>query len=301
MMTTEPMTATPTVLRSAPSDGVYYPDSDGKPMAESGLHRDIMLDVIFMLRQWFARQSDDVYVSGNILVYYVEGDPRRSVAPDALVIKGVRQYRRRVVKLWEEGRAPQVVFEVTSSSTRREDTGRKRHLYAELGVREYYMYDPTGDYLAPRLQAWVLAEDRANGPAYREMPLLTEEPGYLSPELGLEVRLRRDGRLGLRDPASGEWLETIAEMRAARDGVEAALDQEKSARYQAEVALIKAETRQEQIETALHEEQTARQQAEVARREAEAAADAESQARARLDQEVVRLRARLADLGEGSG
>ena len=205
MMTTEPMTATPTALRSAPSDGVYYPDSDGKPMAESDLHRDIMLDVIFMLRQWFARQSDDVYVSGNILVYYVEGDPRRSVSPDALVIKGVRQYRRRVVKLWEEGHAPGVVFEVTSSSTRREDTGRKHRLYAELGVREYYMYDPTGDYLDPRLQAWVLAEHTANGPAYREMPLLTEEPGYRSPELGLEVRLRRDGSLGLRDPASGEW------------------------------------------------------------------------------------------------
>ena len=82
MMTTAPMTATATARRSAPSGGVYYPDSDGKPMAESDLHRDIMLDVIFMLQRWFAGQSDDVYVSGNILVYYVEGDPRRSVSPD---------------------------------------------------------------------------------------------------------------------------------------------------------------------------------------------------------------------------
>ena len=262
-------------------------------MAESDLHRDIMLDVIFMLQRWFAGHSDDVYVSGNILVYYVEGNPRRSVSPDALVIKGVRQYRREVVKLWEEGRAPQVVFEITSHSTRREDTDRKRLLYAQLGVSEYYMYDPTGDYLDPRLQAWILADDTTNGRDYRPLPLLTDEPGYLSPELGLEVRLRRDGSLGLRDPASGRWLETIAEMRAARDGAEAALQQEKSARYQTEVALIKAGTRQEQTETALHEEKTAR-------REAEAAAAAEAQARARLDQEVARLRARLAALGEGS-
>ncbi len=262
-------------------------------MAETDLHRDIMLDVIFMLQRWFAGHSDDVYVSGNILVYYVEGNPRRSVSPDALVIKGVRQYRREVVKLWEEGRAPQVVFEITSRSTRREDTDRKRLLYAQLGVSEYYMYDPTGDYLTPRLQAWVLADDTTNGPAYREMPLLTEEPGYLSPELGLEVRLRRDGSLGLRDPASGRWLETIAEVQAARIGVEAALQQEKSARYQTEVALIKAGARQEQTETALHEEKTAR-------REAEAAAAAEAQARARLDQEVARLRTRLAALGEGN-
>ncbi len=272
-MTTEPMTATPTARRSAPSDAIDYPDSDGKPMAETDLHRDIMLDVIFMLQRWFAGQSDDVYVSGNILVYYVEGDPRRSVSPDALVIKGVRQYRRDVVKLWEEGRAPQVVFEITSRWTRREDTGRKRLLYAQLGVREYYMYDPTGDYLDPRLQAWVLADDTTNGRDYRPLPLLTEEPGYFSPELGLEVRLRPDGSLGLRDPASGRWLETIAETHAARIGVEAALHQEKSAR----------------------------QQAGVARHEAEAAAAAEAQARARLDQEVARLRARLAALGEGSG
>ncbi len=292
-MTTEPTTATPTALRSAPSDAIDYPESDGKPMAETDLHRQVMMDVISMLERWFGDRREDVYVSGNILVYYVEGDPRRSVSPDALVIKGVRSFQREVVKLWEEGRAPQVVFEITSRSTRREDTGRKRRLYAELGVREYYMYDPTGDYLEPRLQAWVLADDPTNGRAYREMPLLTEEPGYFSPELGLEVRLRPDGRLGLRDPASGEWLETIAEMQAARIGVEAALQQEQAVRYQTEVALIKAGTRQEQAETALHKE-------EAARREAEAAAAAEAQARARLDQEVARLRARLAELGEGS-
>ena len=203
MMTTTPITATATARRSTPSGGVYYPDSDGKPMAGSDLHRDIMLDVIFMLQRWFAGQSDDVYVSGNILVYYVEGDPRRSVSPDVLVMKGVRQYQRRVVKLWEEGRVPQVVFEVTSSSTRGEDTGRKRLLYAQLGVSEYYMYDPTGDYLNPRLQAWGLADDTTNGRDYRPLPLLTDEPGYLSPELGLEVRLRRDGRLGLAIPRPG--------------------------------------------------------------------------------------------------
>ena len=234
MMTTEPMTATATARRSAPSGGVYYPDSDGKPMAETDLHRDIMLDVIFMLQRWFAGQSDDVYVSGNILVYYVEGDPRRSVSPDALVIKGVRQYQRDVVKLWEEGRAPQVVFEITSRWTRREDTGRKRLLYAQLGVSEYYMYDPTGDYLAPRLQAWVLADDTTNGPDYRSLPPLTEEPGYFSPELGLEVRLRPDGSLGLRDPASGRWLETIAETHTARQKAEAQATAEAQTRVRLE-------------------------------------------------------------------
>ena len=290
MMATAPIIATPIPRRAPSRAAVYYPESDGKPMAESDLHRQVMLDVISMLERWFGGQSDDVYVSGNILVYYVEGDPRRSVSPDALVIKGVRHGQRRVVKLWEEGRVPQVVFEVTSSSTRREDTGRKRLLYAQLGVREYYMYDPTGDYLEPRLQAWVLADDPTNGRDYRPLPLLTEAPGYFSPELGLEVRLQRDGSLGLRDPESGEWLETNAELYAARIGAEAALQQEQAVRYQTEVALIKAGTRQEQAETALHEEKRARQQAE-------ARAAAESQARARLERELARLRARDTERG----
>lgn len=250
MMATGSVTATPISHHAPPRAAVHYPESDGKPMAESDLHRQVMMDVISMLERWFGDRREDVYVSGNILVYYVEGDPRRSVSPDALVIKGVRSFQRRVVKLWEEGRAPQVVFEITSSSTRREDTGRKRLLYAELGVREYYMYDPTGDYLNPRLQAWGLADDTTNERDYRPLPLLTDEPGYLSPELGLEVRLRPDGRLGLHDPASRRWLETIAETH-------------------------------------------------IARQKAEAQASAEAQTRVRLEREVARLRARLAELGEG--
>lgn len=258
MMATGSVTATPIPRHAPPRAAVYYPESDGKPMAETDLHRQVMMDVISMLERWFGDRREDVYISGNILVYYIEGDPRRSVSPDALVIKGVRSFQREVVKLWEEGRAPQVVFEITSRSTRREDLGRKRRLYAQLGVREYYMYDPLGEYLEPRLQAWVLADDPTNGHAYREMPLLTEEPGYFSPELGLEVRLRRDGSLGLRDPEAGQWLETIAELH------------------------------------------TARQQAETARQQAETKVAAEAQARARLDQEVARLRARLAELEEGS-
>ena len=41
---------------------------------------------------------------------------------------------------------------VMSRSTRGEDQGKKRRLYERLGVREYWQYDPTGDYLKPALQ-----------------------------------------------------------------------------------------------------------------------------------------------------
>jgi hypothetical protein len=39
---------------------------------------------------YFAAQAD-VYVSCNILVYYDEGNPKKSVAPDVLVARGIEK------------------------------------------------------------------------------------------------------------------------------------------------------------------------------------------------------------------
>jgi hypothetical protein len=99
-----------------PLKEVVYPDSDGKPMAESDLHRDWMVFIIEVLKHAFAGQR--VYVSGNLLIYYVEGNPRRSVAPDAFVVKDCDPRRRRVFKIWDEKRGLCFVMETTSSSTR---------------------------------------------------------------------------------------------------------------------------------------------------------------------------------------
>ena len=66
---------------------VEYPSSDGKPMAETPVHRDVMIDAIQILKRRFANRSD-VYVSGDMLMYYEEGNPRKSVAPDVFVVLG---------------------------------------------------------------------------------------------------------------------------------------------------------------------------------------------------------------------
>src|SRR5438094_770635 len=92
---------------------VHYPESDGKPMAESDLHRKEMTRLIETLDDFFAAGAD-VYVSGNLLLYYEEGNPRASVAPDVFVVRGVPKRDRPIYKLWEEGAPPTVVIEVTS-------------------------------------------------------------------------------------------------------------------------------------------------------------------------------------------
>ena len=51
---------------------VEYPSSDGKPMAETPVHRDVMIDAIQILKRRFASRSD-AYASGDVLMYYEEG------------------------------------------------------------------------------------------------------------------------------------------------------------------------------------------------------------------------------------
>ncbi len=197
---------------------VYYPEGDGKPMAETEIHLDEMIRIIQTLRDAFAGRAD-VYVVGNLLLYYEEGNPRASVSPDAMVVLGVpKRPRRRTYKVWEEGAPPTVVFEVTSRSTRGEDLRRKRDLYERLGVREYFLYDPLAEYLRPALQGY-----RLEGGAYA--PIATDAAGGLvSTELDIYLILV-EGRLQLIDRPTGETLLSPPEraaIEAARAAVEAA-------------------------------------------------------------------------------
>src|SRR4029453_1287894 len=125
-------------LRPTP---VHYPESDGKPMAETDIHLDLMFDLIASAAYHF-RDARDVYVSGNLLLYYEEGNPGASVAPDVFVVRGVKKGRRRIYKLWEEKKAPLAVIELTSRSTQIEDFGTKKAVYEQIGVKEYFLFDP---------------------------------------------------------------------------------------------------------------------------------------------------------------
>lgn len=115
---------------------VDYPTSDGRPMAETDTHRQQMVDLIDALSHHF-RDRDDVYVSGNLLFYYVEGNKRRHISPDVMVVIGIPKGKRDYYLLWKEGRSPQVVMEITSSSTRHEDMHKKKKLYESQLTDQY--------------------------------------------------------------------------------------------------------------------------------------------------------------------
>ena len=184
---------------------VDYPETDGKPMAETDVHIDALLYLREALKDYF-RDAPQVYVAGNMLLYYEEGNPAACVAPDVFVVQGVAKRERRTYKLWEEGQPPAVVFEITSRGSRLEDLGTKRVVYAMLGVREYFLYDPLGEYLRPPLQGYRLQE----GEYQRLLP--GGEGELVSQVLGVELRVEA-GRLRVIDPAR---LLTPAEAQAAR-------------------------------------------------------------------------------------
>lgn len=183
---------------------IEYPYSDGQPMAESDVHRKEMLDLIAALDGRY-REEPGVYVAGNMFLYYRKGDPRSVVAPDVFLVRGVPKRDRKVYKLWEEGRAPSLVIEVTSDSTSGEDTGKKKICYESLGVEEYILHDPEGDYLKPRLQGYRLAGER-----YEPIPRRTD--GALESRVtGLTLQIEGKN-LRLIDTATGERLPWVKEL-----------------------------------------------------------------------------------------
>ncbi len=193
--------------RSSADREIDYPKSDGRPMAETDIHRRDMMDVIETLEDRFA---DDpmVYVTGNLLLFYEEGNKRKHVSPDVFVARDVPKLPLRdYYLLWKENKGPDVVIEITSKTTRSEDQKKKRTLYRDvLKVPEYFQFDPTEDYLKPPLQGHRLVDGE----------YLPIEPvaGRL-PSAFLDLHLERSGQeLRLYDPVAGVRLLTRAEAKA---------------------------------------------------------------------------------------
>src|ERR1700730_8973528 len=114
-----------------PDKKMEYPSRDGKPFGETDWHRRVMMALLHMLNHWFADRRN-IYVSGNLLVYYVPGDKRQRVSPDVFVVFGVPKMNRPYFLVWEEGKAPSVVIEVTSKATKKEDLLKKKVLYQDV-------------------------------------------------------------------------------------------------------------------------------------------------------------------------
>jgi Uma2 family endonuclease len=206
-----------TTLTEFPPQLIEYPEADGLPMAESDQTRDYLVYATKLLSAFFGQRLD-VYTSGNLFIYYEQGNPEAVVAPDVFVVFGVENSQRRIYTVWEEGdRPPNFVLEITSKTTRSKDQGAKKGIYAFLGVEEYYQYDPTGDYLTPTLQGLRLVDGN-----YLTVPTSTLSDGTMvlpSAVLSLELHLKGQV-MRFYNPATQQYLLTHEEETAARQTAE---------------------------------------------------------------------------------
>ena len=291
------MHPTPATARPAPGEDVVddfsivYPSSDGEPMSENDFQFTVMIETATTLRQRYADRPD-VYVGGDMLMYYRMNDNQTRVSPDVFAVFGVTDKSpRNSWIVWREGQPPDFVLEVASPGTWRRDGAAKRDIYAEMGVTEYWRFDPTGECFSPPLVGERLGDDGQ----YHPIPLDTDADGYLrgrSEVLGLDLCASLDGRLRLYDPVSGQWLRNHYEEAADREATEAVLE--------ATVVTLEAEQVARRAAEAAQQAAEADRQAEAAaRRAAEAGQQAEAAARQAAEDEVRRLRERLRELESG--
>jgi Uma2 family endonuclease len=213
---------------------IEYPSSDGQPMAETVAHLRAMIDLWLRLKAWEGMKGG-VYTGGNMLIYYEEGNIARHLAPDGFVVFGVPTHDRDTFRTWEEGAVPSVVFEITSKTTRRDDTETKFAVYQNVWrVDEYILFDPTEEYLSPSLAGF-----RRSRGALQPMKL-NKDGSLTSRRLGLI--LERDGeRLRLRDSASGETILTAEEQQTADERRQRERAERKAAKEAAEKDQLAAE------------------------------------------------------------
>ena len=257
-------------IKVQPADD--YPSSDGKPMAETEVHILALIHLLNALRYFFRKQPD-TYVIGNMLLYYREGDKSKRKAPDIMVIKGVdTTIRRRSYKLWEEKVPPSVVIELTSAETKKADIVTKPALYAALGIKEYFLFDPLFEYLDEQLLGYRMVDGE-----YRLIK--PDSDGDLhSKELGVIFSIQ-GSLLRVVDPQTGEFVPALEEAVALADRETQRAEQER----------LRAE---QETQRAEQEAQRAEQETQRAEQEAQRATEAEA--------EILRLQALIEQLTKGS-
>jgi Uma2 family endonuclease len=201
------------LLPTSQSTEIFYPSSDGELWAETSVHADAIINTVTVLREYLKGQS--AIVLADQFLYYAQGFPRLRVAPDVMVIFNVAPGGRDNYKIWEEGQIPVVIFEMTSEGTKNQDTGFKKTLYEQLGVLEYWLFDPKGEWIPQQLQGY-----RLRGEVYEAITDGRCEP--------LQLRLQVEAQL------INFYREDTGEKLLIPEELAEALKQEKLARQQAE-------------------------------------------------------------------
>jgi hypothetical protein len=261
------MTASSPTAQTTP---IFYPSADGTPVAETYDHLYAILTTLEVLKQYLTGRQATVLA--NQFLYYAQGFPKLRTAPDVMVIFDVAPGGRDNYKIWEEGQVPVVIFEITSKGTQDQDKSFKKTLYEQLGVQEYWLFDPKGEWIEEKLQGY-----RLRGDTYEAIVDSRSEP--------MQLRLAVEGKL------IGFYREDTGEKLLIPDELVQALQQESQARLLAEEQAEQEHQRAEQERQRAEQEH---QRAEQERQQRELA----QQQMAEMEALLSRYRERFGELPE---
>ena len=175
---------------------------------------DAIITTVAVLRNYLAEKFAErsPVVLADQFLYYAQGFSRLRVAPDVMVIFDIPQQPYDNYKIWETGQIPSVIFEMNSASTQAHDQAKKKELYESIGVLEYWLFDPKGEWIPEKLRGYRC---QANLPKNDEESLVYEAiADSLSQVLGL--RLEVEGSLiGFYRQDNGEKLLIPSELFSA--------------------------------------------------------------------------------------
>ncbi|MCY7376353.1 MAG: Uma2 family endonuclease [Pyrinomonadaceae bacterium] len=204
---------------SSENEEIIYPEQREDEMGETSFHYTVISNLVQMLRAFF-REREDVFMTANMNIYYVEGNPYKWFAPDILIAFGAGNHERGVYKLWQEKIFPQVVFEVASDRTWKNDVADKLKLYEKLGAEEYYILDSEFKYLPAPLMAFRREDEKL-------LPLPIDDDRIFSPRLNLEI-VQAENSFRLFNPQTNEFLRTLEESENELERLKAEIEKLKS-------------------------------------------------------------------------
>ena len=234
-------------------DSLEFNPDEPEPLPDGMIQNPVLFEILSILADRFSINSPraDVFLDSNTFICYNPDNLNVRVGPEMYLAFGVdaRAIRERRIYLpWEAGKLPDFVLEVASVTTARYDVAGKRRLYAQIGIPEYWRFDPTGgEHYGKPLSGEILFEGE-----YRPVELTTEPDGALkgfSPTLGLYLCPNED-RLTFFDPATGSYLLNLSQERDARRQAESALYDERAEREAAQTRIrqLEEELRRRQSE-----------------------------------------------------
>ena len=116
-----------------------------EPEMESSLHY-LQLALLVSCLDWLWRDQKDYFIGANLTIYFSRQQlkNRDFRGPDFFLVKNTQNHPRRSWVVWEEdGKYPDLIIELLSTSTAAIDKAFKKTLYEErFRTQEYFWFSP---------------------------------------------------------------------------------------------------------------------------------------------------------------